>query len=70
MTVLPDKIVIRKTLGGFSLEIDGEEFPYYVAEDPPIQAKLTPSDTPMVTLTLMARRVEVLNTLEQEHASE
>ena len=68
MQRMPELIRLTRTREGWQLWIDdgeGEhEFPWAVAADPPPQpGPVTSKSVPMLTITLMARRLEVRHEL-------
>lgn len=46
-----------------TLTIDGEPFPWYIAEDGVDVGPVRHDEVPTVTVTILAGRVEVLNTI-------
>lgn len=61
MTELAKLITILQHAGGFDLRVDGQEFPWYIAPSSSVQ--IDRGGTPGVTITLMAERIEVVDTL-------
>jgi hypothetical protein len=49
----------------FSLTVDGEEFPWHIAEDG-VTTTVTDDGVPTVTITLLAERVTVDHRIEDE----
>lgn len=57
---LPDKIAVFRGPDGFAtIEIDGESFPFAFSGEVPIAVELGSRSLPCVSITLVARTVEV-----------
>ncbi len=54
------KIYYNKTKRLYSLEIDGEDFPYYIDETG-ISVPVSSREFPTAILTILAEKVEVIN---------
>lgn len=60
------KVIQVQSRGAFAqVLVDGEEIPWHIARDT-IRVDVQPDECPTVTLTLLADRVEVLDSIERE----
>jgi hypothetical protein len=69
MATIPELIRITREGDRFSMTVDGEEFPYAIAEDD-IEFSMGRLRSGMVRLTLIADRVEVVNDFHEPRVEE
>lgn len=58
MTDLAKHITVKQVGADYSLQIDGEEFPWFITVDG-VRTTVSREEMPAVTLTIVAERVEV-----------
>lgn len=66
MDRLPSVIRVERHGSVAEVFVDGEPFPYLISRQPGVHVVISPDEMPYITVTLMANRVEVVDSAHDE----